>query len=249
MFKVKATVISFSGDEEKYPCHFGYKLGDEIIFDGEKLIGRICTQILPLLGKYIPLLHSAGPRYIEPMYYYPFWYAPPNTRDPSMKKYDGIGFKIVKENIVEPQYTLGSMSPPTAFKYPPHGKRDIKMDVTARCDDLRTGVNFKFEAFDISDKGDAIPYFRKQMVILSKLLPKPGIKVDQIRNEFSEAQLDEIYPGLYPVLMEVLIEDLGLMGYLDIQNCRVSVTKKGEKKLSDFIASITAEEREALEIQ
>jgi hypothetical protein len=38
------------------------------------------------------------------------------------------------------------------------------------------------------------------------------------------------------------------MGYLDIQKGRVSVTKKGEKKLSDFIASITAEEREALEI-
>jgi hypothetical protein len=86
------------------------------------------------------------------------------------------------------------------------------------------------------------------MVILSKLLPKPGIKEDQIRNEFSEAQLDEIYPGLYPVLMEVLIEDLGLMGYLDIQKGRVSVTKRGEKKLSDFIAGITAEEREALEI-
>jgi hypothetical protein len=48
--------------------------------------------------------------------------------------------------------------------------------------------------------------------------------------------------------MEVLIEDLGLMGYLEIQNGRVSVTKKGEKKLGDFITNITAEEREALEI-
>ena len=248
MFKVKATIISFSGDVEKYPCHFGYQIGDEIIFDGEKLIGRICTQILPLLGKYIPILHSAGPRYIDPMYYYPFWYAPPSASDPSKKKYDGVGFKIVKKNVVEPKYTLGSMSPPTAWKYPPHNKRDIRMDITARCDDIRTGVNFKFEAFDLSDKGDAIPYFRKQMVILSKLLPKPGIKGDQIRNEFSEAQLDEIYPGLYPVLMEVLIEDLGLMGYLEIQNGRVSVTKKGEKKLGDFIANITAEEKEALEI-
>jgi hypothetical protein len=28
MFKVKATVISFLGDKEKYPCHHGYRLGD-----------------------------------------------------------------------------------------------------------------------------------------------------------------------------------------------------------------------------
>ncbi len=42
MFKVKATVIGFAGDEEKYPCHFQHKVGDEFIYDGEKYIGRIC---------------------------------------------------------------------------------------------------------------------------------------------------------------------------------------------------------------
>ncbi len=42
MFQVKATVIGFAGDEEKYPCHFQHKVGDTFIYDGEKYIGRIC---------------------------------------------------------------------------------------------------------------------------------------------------------------------------------------------------------------
>ena len=40
MFKVKAIVIDFLGDKEKYPCHHRYNLGDEFLFDGEKFTGR-----------------------------------------------------------------------------------------------------------------------------------------------------------------------------------------------------------------
>ena len=35
-FKVKATLIGFLGNTERYPCHFNHKVGDEVIFDGEK---------------------------------------------------------------------------------------------------------------------------------------------------------------------------------------------------------------------
>ena len=73
MFQVKATVVRFSGDTEKFPCHFGYKIGDEIIYDGENFIGRICMQVLPLLEKHIPPLYAAGPRYVNPFFYYPFF--------------------------------------------------------------------------------------------------------------------------------------------------------------------------------
>jgi len=34
MFRVKALLLGFDMDEEKYPCHFCHLVGDEIIYDG-----------------------------------------------------------------------------------------------------------------------------------------------------------------------------------------------------------------------
>ena len=41
MFKVRATVIGFDEDEKRHPCHFQYKIGDTVVWDGEKFIGII----------------------------------------------------------------------------------------------------------------------------------------------------------------------------------------------------------------
>ncbi len=248
MFKVRATLIRFAGDVEKYPCHFGYRVGDEIVYDGENFIGRICLQIMPLLNKHIPPLYAAGPRYVNPAFYYPFFYAPLSLKDPGLKKYDGLGFKIVKENIVEPRYHMANFKSPNAFKWPPHDKRDINREIIGRCDDLRTAATFKFEAFDLCDRGDAVPYFRKQMLILDKVLKKPGIGTEKILGEFSEDHIEEIYPGLNPVLLEVLVEELEVIEYLEIRSGKVSVTPGGEAKLNDFKAKLSGEEREALGI-
>jgi hypothetical protein len=248
MFKVKATLIGFAGDTEKYPCHFNYQIGDEIIFDGENFIGRICIQILPLLDKYVPPLFAAGPRYVNPNSYYPYFYAPLSTRDPSQKKYDGVGNKIYKGKYDLPKYHMGTFSAPGAFTWPPHDKRDLARDLVGRCDDLRTAATFKFEAFDLAEKGDATPYFRKEMLILSKVLPKPGIEVGRIRGEFSRQHLEEIYPGLFPVLLEVLAEELQITGYLSIEEGRASVTPKGEARLKEFITGLSPEEKKALEL-
>ena len=248
MFKVKAILVRFAGDVERYPCHFGYKVGDEIIYDGENFIGRICLQILPLLNKYIPPLYAAGPRYINPASYYPFFYAPLSVKDPVSKKYDGLGFRIVKKNVVEPPYHMANLKSPNAFKWPTHDKRDINQEIMVRCDDLRTAATFKFEAFDLCDKGDAVPYFRKQMLILDKVLNKPGIQVDRILCEFSKEHVEDIYPGLNPVLMEVLVEELEAIHYLDIHDAKASVTDKGAARLNDFKGSLTEEEKEALGI-
>ncbi|RJR41076.1 MAG: hypothetical protein C4576_18695, partial [Desulfobacteraceae bacterium] len=106
MFQVKATLVAFLGDEEKYPCHMQHRIGDEIVFDGERYIGRLCPDVWPLLTPKAAALHQAGPRYRESFYYYPFWYAPPSLRDPSMKKYDGLGFRNVFETHVEPRYHM-----------------------------------------------------------------------------------------------------------------------------------------------
>ncbi len=248
MFKVKATLVRFAGDIERYPCHFGYQVGDEIVYDGESFTGRICLQILPLLDKYVPPLFSAGPRYVNPFSYFPFFYSPPNVRDTDPKKLDGVGFRIMRENIVEPKYHMANFRSPNAFKWPPHNKRDIAKELVGRCDDLRTAATFKFEAFDLADRGDAIPYFRKQMVILDQVLRKPGIAADRIMSELPRKHVDEIYPGVNPVLLEVLLEELEVIGFIEIRGSKVSATGKGEARLKAFKAGLSEEERNGLQL-
>lgn len=246
MFKVKATVVDFLGDEEKYPCHFQHKIGDEFIWDGEKFIGRICPSLTPLLIPKMNELWAAGPKRLDSMYYVPFWYAPVGVKDPSLKKYDGLGFRNVLTTYDEPKYHMANLAAPNAFKWPPHPERTVSKGMTVICPDIRTAALLKLEVIDLSDKGYDVPYFRREMSILKKVLAKPGIKVDKILNEFSREEIEGIYPALGPVMVQVLAEELELVGYLEIQNGKASVTKKGEAKLADFKASLSAEEREAL---
>jgi len=245
-FKVKATLIAFLGDVEKYPCQFGHKIGDEVILDGERLIGRVCPDVLPNLLPKLIALRYAGPRYRDPLYYAPFWYAGTFKLDPSMKKYDGCGLRPRKESISEPPYHMANLLDPNAFKYPYPKERIVLKDVTAMCPDPRTAALFKLEAFDLSDNGYDVSFFRRQMVLLDKVLKKPGIRLDTLLNEFTEFEREDVYPPLNPVLLEVLAEELELMGYLEIRDGRAYVTEKGVKKLSDFKASIPREERTLL---
>ena len=248
MFKVKATVVGFLGDEEKYPCHFRHKIGDEFIWDGEKFIGRVCSSVFPLLAPKIAQLHAAGPRYTEPWQYYPFWYTAVSLKDTSSKIIDGLGFKNVLKTPVLPKYDMANLMPGNAWKWPPQEERNIARDPMVVCTDTRTSVVLKLEAFDLSDKGYDTPFFRRQMMILSRVLPKEGIAVDKILNEFSNEEKEGIYPALNQVFLQILVEELELIGYLEIKNGKASVTEKGKAKIEDFKASLSAEEREALRI-
>jgi hypothetical protein len=109
-------------------------------------------------------------------------------------------------------------------------------------------VVVKLEAFDLSDKGRNIPYFRREMIILDKILRKPGIEAGKILNEFSREQSEGIYPALSQVMVEALLEELELMGYLEIQEGKVFANKKAEVKLAGFKASLSTEERAILKI-
>lgn len=245
-FKVRAVLVTFLGDEEKYPCQFGHKIGDEVIFDGEKVIGRICPDVLELLIPKVMALRYAGPRYRVPLYYAPFWYAGVSKRDPSMKKYDGLGFRPVKEPMIEPKYHMASLLPENAFKYPYPEERIVLKDVTVMCPDTRTAALFKLEAFDLSDTGYDIPFFRRQMVLLDRILKKQGIRVDKLLDEFTQFEKEDIHPPLNKVLLEALIEELELMNYVEIRDQKVYVTDKGKEKLKSFKLSLTDEERNAL---
>ena len=248
MFKVKATVVSFAGEEEKYPCHFGYKIGDEFAFDGEKFIGKICQHTLSvIIPKMVPLIY-AGPRYIPPDYYLPFWYSPISSSDSSLKKYDGLGFKPIKETIVEPPGHLARLQPEGSFMYPPPEGRSVARDTMVICPDTRTSVVFKLEAFDLSDHGESVPYFRKEMMILKAVLENPGIRVDEIRDKLSEMQREEIYPLAALPLMKTLTEEHELMAYLENKEGQANITEKGKTKLEEFKNNLTEEERKALSL-
>lgn len=247
MFKTKATVVDFLGDKEKYPCHHRYNLGDEFIFDGESFSGTICPSLAPLVIPKLIELHAAGPRYRDTLFYYPFLYSPVSLEDPSLKKFDGVGFRNVLETYAEPKYHMANLAS-SGFKWPPPETRTVHKDVTIVCPDYRTSVKVKLEAFDLSDKGRNIPYFRREMVILHKVKKKPGIKIEDILGEFSREQIEGIYPALSGVMVRMLAEELELTSYLKIHNDRATVTRKGEAKLADFRKGLSKEERQALEI-
>ncbi len=247
MFKAKATVIDFLGDKEKYPCHHRYNIGDEFIFDGESFTGTICPSLAPLVVPKLIELHAAGPRYRDTLYYYPFLYSPVSVEEPSLKKYDGAGFRNVLETYTEPKYHMANLAS-SGFKWPPPAERTVRKDITIICPDYRTSVKVKLEAFDLSDKGRNIPYFRREMVILHKLQQKPGIRVDKILDEFSKEQAEGIYPALSQIMVQALVEELELMSYVVTRDGQATATAKGKKKLAAFQASLSKEERQALEI-
>lgn len=251
MFKVKATVVGFMGDEEKYPCHFQHKIGDEFIYDGERYSGRICPGLSAALIPRMMNFFAAGPRAVpSPQYYYAFWYAPVSRRDRTKKIYDGIGFRNILETAVEPARHIASLQPKNAFNWPPDSKRTVFLDNSiVICGDTRTSLMMKVEAFDLADKGDSITYFRREMSILHKVRPKPGIKVNRILEEFTKEQIEDIYPALSQIMIRVLCEELELTGYLKIEKSRATVTPKGESKLKAFVKSLTREERQALKMQ
>ena len=224
-----------------------HKAGDEVIFDGGSFHGRLCPDVWPLVVPKVIMLHVAGPRYVEPHSYYPYFYCSPSVSDPAQKINDGLGFRNVLKTIVPPQYNMATLMPPTAFNWPPHDKRDVARDVTIICPDTRSAMVMKVEAFDISDGGYDIPYFRRQMAILQKILRKGKVAAGKIMEEFTKKQIEVLYPVLSPIATEILAEELELMGYLKISDGIASVTKKGEKKLADFKASLPAKELKAFE--
>ena len=86
------------------------------------------------------------------------------------------------------------------------------------------------------------------MSILSRVLPKQGIPVDDILREFSKEEAEGIYPALSPQILIPLVEELELVDYMEVKDGKAFVTKKGETKLNDFKTSLTKKERQALKM-
>jgi hypothetical protein len=248
-FQVKATVTGFLGDIERYPCHFGHVVGDEFLYDGEKYVGRLCPSMGRILVPEMMPFHAIGPRVISPpRYYYPFQYSPMSRKAPENAKYDGIGFRNVLETPNEPPYHMTTLFPNPSVWPPPTERTILKPANSVVCSDIRSAMVMKIEAFDLSDKGYDICYFRREMVILDRITKKQEIPTGVILDEFSKKEIEEIYPALSPILVECLIEELQLMGYVETADGKARATDKGRAKVEAFKASLSGEEREALHL-
>lgn len=234
MFQVRITVAGVLGDADTYPCHFKHRVGDEVIFDGESYHGRLCPDVWPLVAPKVAALHQAGPRYVEWISYYPFWYCPCSTADAEAEKYDGLGFRNVLHTIVPERYDMAKLSPAGGFAWPPNEKGDVARDPSVICPDARTSVVFRLEAFDLSEKGYDTPYFRRQMAILAKLLSHGPTPKDGILRLFTKQEIEEIYPALGTVATRLLTEELELLDYVRTVEGLCSITPKGETKLEAF---------------
>lgn len=214
MFKVKCKLISFAGDEDMFPCHFNYKIGDEFYYDGVYFTGRICPG---LLASMTPVIHGVfllGNKYFENVMYR---YRGLDTRDPDMAKYDGIGFcpvKTIPEGAPERMVRALSSIPRTEKAKGGHFV----------CSDTRILANFSCEPVDLSDSEYAQPFYRREIAILEKIEQEPGIKADEILEKFTEFEKNEISPPLTPVLVEVILDALIDMSYIEIKDGKAYVT-------------------------
>jgi hypothetical protein len=56
-FKVRCGLIAFIGDEEEYPCHFGYKIGYGIFYSIGSSPEKEPEKALRIGKKYLQILH------------------------------------------------------------------------------------------------------------------------------------------------------------------------------------------------
>ncbi len=257
MFKVKATVLGFDEDEKRHPCHFQYKVGDTVIWDGEKFIGRICPSIMRPFAEKVSILYNSGGRHKEgeaPGSYTPFLHSPFSVYDPAYKKYDGVGFR---PTLVRPEQNYKYIPDVTLFDNIPGlkltggpGTGVMKKEILV-CGDSHTHMRMELEAFDLVDYGDGLPYTRRSLGILNKIARKTSLPVNKIINEYDDHDRDEIYPTLGQNLIWTLVGELAVLGYIKLEGGRegkATITEAGKKKLADFKKSLSAEEVKALKL-
>jgi hypothetical protein len=208
-YKVKCTLVAFLGDVNIFPCHFGYQLGDEFSYDGEKFIGRVCPALLS--ANMIQTINNVR-------YYgktlpnnFPWTYSGISKMDPSMQQYDGIGWANVKE---APQNVRKELVAISGLNMPP---ARIQGTASFYCGDPRTLATFRAEPCGLSDKGFDLPFFRRQMSILDKIKAEPGISAKEILDKFTQWEREAIYPRLGSAVVELMIEELQGADYIELR--------------------------------
>ena len=204
-FKVRGKLIGFMNDVERFPCHFDYEIGEEFTYDGERIEGRICPGVLLTMVPTVWQTFFSGRRAYERII---FKYSGLSLKDTSMKQYDGIGYRPLKE---APE---GSGSKP-GIVVTPQRPEGLKGGAGFACADCRTSAYFSIEPIDLASGGYTLPYYKREMSILDKVKSQPGITVEEILSMFTEFERDEIYPPLYPVNVQLMLDELEEVGYIE----------------------------------
>jgi uncharacterized repeat protein (TIGR04076 family) len=206
-FKVKCKLIGFMNDVERFPCHFDYKIGEEFTYDGERVEGRICPGVLLTMVPTIWQTFFSGRRAYERII---FKYSGLSAKDPDMKKYDGIGFRPLKE---APEGS-GNRSTIVAS---PERPQELRGGGSFACADCRTSAYFSVEPVDVASGGYTLPYYKREMSILEKVKNSPGITVEEILEKFNDFERDEIYPPLYHINVRLMLDELAEVGYIELR--------------------------------
>ena len=206
-FKVRCKLVSFTGDPERFPCHFDYQIGDEFTYDGEKFEGKICNGLLKNMAPVLwnTVFYGAGD-YNRMLYLY----AGLSTRDPSMKKYDGIGFRMSET----PQSIDGVIFPKLGEGW------------AFVCEDARTSAVFKIEPVDLASGGYFKGAYNRQMSILEKIKAEPGLTIDGILSKYDDFERDIVYPKLSPALIELLLDEMATVGYIELKDGKAYPKKR-----------------------
>ncbi|HUT68315.1 MAG TPA: hypothetical protein VMW86_07175, partial [Dehalococcoidales bacterium] len=133
------------------------------------------------------------------------------AKDPGMKEYDGIGFRPLKE---APE---GSGNKSTIV-VSPERPTGLKGGGTFACADCRTSAYFSVEPIDVASGGYTLPYYRREMSVLEKIKSNPGITVDEILDKFTDFERDEIYPPLYSVNVQLMLDELAEVDYIELRD-------------------------------
>ncbi len=204
-FKVRGKLIGFMNDVERFPCHFDYEIGEEFTYDGERIEGRICPGVLLTMVPTIWQTFFSGKRAYERII---FKYSGLDKKDPSMKQYDGIGFRPLKEAPEGSGNKKGIVATPER-------PQALKGGGSFACADCRTSAYFAVEPIDLASGGYTLPFYKREMSILEKVKDNPGSTVDEILGMYSDFERDEIHPPLYSVIVQLMLDELEEVGYVE----------------------------------
>jgi hypothetical protein len=96
------------------------------------------------------------------------------------------------------------------------------------CADCRTSAYFSVEPIDLASGGYTLPYYRREMAIMKKIKSNPGITVNEILEKFTDFERDEIYPPLYPVNVQLMLDELGEVGYIELRDGKAYPGKRSK---------------------
>ena len=209
-FKVKGKLIGFMNDVDRFPCHFDYKIGEEFTYDGETIEGRICPGVLLTMVPTVWQTFFTGKRAYERII---FKYSGLSLKDESMKQYDGIGFRPLKE---APEGSGGR----SGIVVSPEIPTGLKGDGSFACADCRTSAYFSVEPIDLATGGYTVPYYRREMSILEKIKAEPGLTVEEILSKYTDFERYEVYPPLNPVNVSLMLDELAEVDYIELRDGR-----------------------------